>query len=75
MTEIALQGTSPAAATERHPKLGYAMATAAAALFAFNGTVSKVILTSTELSSLRLTELRATGVLCVYGRRGVGGGG
>ena len=42
------------------------MATAAAALFAFNGSVSKVILSSTEMSSLRLTELRATGAfLCL----------
>ena len=65
MTEIALPGTTMAA-RERDPKVGYAMATAAAALFAFNGTVSKVILTSTELSSLRLTELRATGAfLCL----------
>jgi drug/metabolite transporter (DMT)-like permease len=37
------------------------MATAAAALFAINGTVSKVILTSSGMTSLRLTELRATG--------------
>jgi drug/metabolite transporter (DMT)-like permease len=44
------------------------MATAAAALFAFNGSVSKVILSSTEMSSLRLTELRATGAfLCLAG--------
>jgi drug/metabolite transporter (DMT)-like permease len=64
VTEIALHGT--AAAAERHPRLGYAMATAAAALFAVNGSVSKVILSSTEMSSLRLTELRATGAfLCL----------
>jgi drug/metabolite transporter (DMT)-like permease len=37
------------------------MVTAAAALFAINGTVSKVILTSADITSLRLTELRATG--------------
>lgn len=66
MTEIALHGT--AAAREPHPRVGYAMATAAAALFAFNGSVSKVILSSTEMSSLRLTELRATGAfLCLAG--------
>jgi drug/metabolite transporter (DMT)-like permease len=64
VTEIALHGT--AAVAERHPRLGYAMATAAAALFAVNGSVSKVILSSTEMSSLRLTELRATGAfLCL----------
>jgi drug/metabolite transporter (DMT)-like permease len=37
------------------------MATAAAALFAVNGTVSKIVLTSSGMTSLRLTELRATG--------------
>jgi len=36
------------------------MALAAAALFAVNGTVSKVILTGGELTALRLTQLRAT---------------
>jgi drug/metabolite transporter (DMT)-like permease len=42
------------------------MASAAALLFAVNGSVSKVILSSTEMSSLRLTELRATGAfLCL----------
>lgn len=65
MTEIALPGI-PEAAAERHPRLGYAMASAAAVLFAVNGTVSKVILTSTDMTSLRLTELRATGAfLCL----------
>jgi drug/metabolite transporter (DMT)-like permease len=34
---------------------------AAAALFAVNGAVSKVILTGSGMTSLRLTELRATG--------------
>jgi drug/metabolite transporter (DMT)-like permease len=37
------------------------MATVAAALFAVNGTVSKIVLTSSGMTSLRLTELRATG--------------
>src|SRR6187399_3362849 len=37
------------------------MVTAASTLFAVNGTVSKVILTNGGISSLRLTELRATG--------------
>jgi drug/metabolite transporter (DMT)-like permease len=59
VTEIVLHD-EPFAATRR-PRLGYAMATAAAALFAVNGTVSKVILTSADMTSLRLTELRATG--------------
>ncbi|HEX5583860.1 EamA family transporter [Gaiella sp.] len=59
MTEVVLHD-EPFAAT-RHPRLGYAMATAAAALFAVNGSVSKIVLTSTGLTSVRLTELRATG--------------
>ena len=37
------------------------MVTTAAALFAINGTVSKVILTQSGITSVRLTELRATG--------------
>jgi drug/metabolite transporter (DMT)-like permease len=37
------------------------MVTTAAALFAVNGTVSKVILTQSGITSVRLTELRATG--------------
>ena len=48
MTEIVLHD-EPFAAT-RHPRLGYAMATGAAALFAINGTVSKVILTSADMA-------------------------
>ena len=59
MTEIVLHD-EPFAAT-RHRRLGYAMAVAAAGLFAINGTVSKVILTSADMTSLRLTELRTTG--------------
>jgi drug/metabolite transporter (DMT)-like permease len=59
MTEIVLHGARPAGPP--HPRLGYAMVTAASALFAVNGSVSKVILTSTGMPSLRLTELRATG--------------
>jgi drug/metabolite transporter (DMT)-like permease len=60
MTEIVL----PGARVERrrgHPRVGYAMLAASATLFAVNGTVMKVVLTSTGISSLRLTELRATG--------------
>ena len=59
MTEIVLHDEPFAAA--RHRRLGYAMAVAAAGLFAINGTVSKVILTSADMTSLRLTELRTTG--------------
>jgi drug/metabolite transporter (DMT)-like permease len=48
------------AAAPRRSALGYAMVLTAAALFAVNGTVSKVILAS-GISSLRLTEVRLTG--------------
>ena len=57
MVEIALPRTVPAA--ERRPRLGYAMTLVAASLFAVNGTVAKVILSS-GITPLRLTELRAT---------------
>jgi drug/metabolite transporter (DMT)-like permease len=53
-----------AARRERRPLLGYAMVTAAATLWAVNGTVSKVILAS-GLSSLRLAEVRSTGAFVV----------
>jgi drug/metabolite transporter (DMT)-like permease len=49
-----------AAEADRRPLLGYAMVLTAATLWAVNGTVSKVILT-TGLSSLRLAEVRSTG--------------
>lgn len=58
MTEVA-----PVALEEGlqcRPWLGYAMVMTAATLFAINGVVSKVILSS-GLSSLRLTEVRITG--------------
>ncbi|MFN2471346.1 MAG: DMT family transporter [Gaiellaceae bacterium] len=45
----------------RQPLLGYAMVLTAATLWAVNGTVSKVILTSADLSSSRLAEMRSTG--------------
>ena len=45
---------------EPRPALGYVMVMTAATLWAVNGTVSKVILT-TGLSSLRLAEVRSTG--------------
>lgn len=44
----------------RRPLVGYAMVTAAALLFAVNGTVSKVVLSS-GIGSLELTQVRATG--------------
>jgi drug/metabolite transporter (DMT)-like permease len=45
---------------EPRPALGYAMVATAAALFAVNGVVSKVI-EATGFSSQRLTEVRSTG--------------
>ena len=58
MTNVVLPDDARA---DRRPGLGYALALGAAALFAVNGTVSKVILTGGELTTLRLTQLRATG--------------
>ena len=58
----------PRAETARHrrPALGYAMLLVAATLFAVNGSVSKVILASDDISPLRLTEVRLTGAaLCL----------
>ena len=52
------------ATRERRPVLGYAMVMIAATLWAVNGTVSKVILTS-GLSSLRLAEVRSAGAFAV----------
>jgi drug/metabolite transporter (DMT)-like permease len=49
-------------AAHRKPRVGYAMATGAAILWAINGTVSKVILAS-GVSSLRLSQVRTTGAL------------
>jgi drug/metabolite transporter (DMT)-like permease len=49
------------AESERHPRLGYAMALTAAALWAVNGVVSKVIIESGGIPSQRLTEVRTTG--------------
>jgi drug/metabolite transporter (DMT)-like permease len=50
---------------ERRPVLGYAMVIAAALLFAVNGTVSKVVLSS-GISSLELTQVRATGAFAGF---------
>ena len=55
--ETALPRTVPA--VERRPRLGYAMTLTAASLFAINGAVAKVILSS-GITPLRLTEFRAT---------------
>ncbi len=51
---------------ERQPLVGYLMVLSAATLFAVNGTVSKVILAS-GLSSIRLSEVRATGAVLGLG--------
>lgn len=48
--------------TPRGPAVGYAMVAGSAALFAFNGTVSKVVLDS-GVTSLRLTQARCAGAL------------
>jgi drug/metabolite transporter (DMT)-like permease len=49
------------AESARQPRLGYAMALAAATLWAVNGVVSKVIIESGGVPSPRLTEVRTTG--------------
>ncbi len=51
---------------ERRPLVGYAMVIAAALLFALNGTVSKVVLSS-GISPLELTQVRATGAFAGFG--------
>jgi drug/metabolite transporter (DMT)-like permease len=51
---------APAVETDRKTVRGYLMVSVAAVLFAVNGVVSKVIL-STGLSSMRLSEVRSTG--------------
>jgi len=59
VTEIVLRG--PPEVDRASPRVGYLFVLAAATLFAVNGAVSKVILTGSGMTSLRLTELRATG--------------
>jgi drug/metabolite transporter (DMT)-like permease len=49
------------AESERHPRLGYGMALAAATLWAVNGVISKVIIDSGDVPAQRLTEVRTTG--------------
>ena len=75
MSELTLPATKQS--HHRRPRLGAAMTLTAACLWAINGAVSKVILVSTGISALRLTELRATaacaglaiGLLVVAGER------
>jgi drug/metabolite transporter (DMT)-like permease len=53
------------AESARHPRLGYAMALAAASLWAINGVVSKVIIESGSIPAQRLTEVRTTGAFAL----------
>jgi drug/metabolite transporter (DMT)-like permease len=53
------------AAPRRRPLLGYAMVWTAAALFALNGTVSKVVLAS-GISSVELTQVRSGGAFAGF---------
>ena len=46
---------------DRRVGTGYAMALAAATLFAVNGTISKIALTGSELSAVDYTQIRAAG--------------
>jgi len=55
----------PTAGRDRRPLLGYAMVWTAATLFAVNGTVSKVVLSS-GISSVELTEVRSTGAFAGF---------
>jgi drug/metabolite transporter (DMT)-like permease len=53
------------AARRRRPLVGYAMVLGGATLFALNGSVVKVILGESGISTLRLTELRTVGATLV----------
>ena len=55
-----------AAGPVQRPAVGYLMVVSAALLFALNGTVSKVVLQS-GISSLELTQVRATGAFLGFG--------
>jgi len=55
---------TPKVQTDRKTLRGYLMVSVAAVLFAVNGAVSKVIL-STGLSSPRLSEVRSTGAFAL----------
>jgi drug/metabolite transporter (DMT)-like permease len=56
---------SGAASASAHPLLGVGLVLAAAVLFAVNGTVSKLVLT-TGLDSLRLVEIRCLAAALVF---------
>ncbi|HXV33888.1 MAG TPA: EamA family transporter [Gaiellaceae bacterium] len=47
------------------PALGYALVWSAVVLWSLNAVISKVVLESTDLSSLRLAEVRATGAALI----------
>ena len=69
-TGAAAPGPEPAAAPNpapapAHPLLGVGLVLSAAALFAVNGTVSKLVLT-TGLGSLRLVEIRCLAAAAVF---------
>jgi len=66
VVETALPVATTDMARVQHPERGYAYLVVAAVLFAVNGTVSKVIL-DTEMSALRLTELRCAGAVVGLG--------
>lgn len=67
-TAVAPPAVAPppaAAGRTANPLLGVGLAVAAAALFAVNGTVSKLVLTS-GLSSLRLVEIRCVAAALIF---------
>lgn len=61
MSDVAIPTTSAAAGRPGRRRLGYAMVALAAALFAVNGSVSKLALEASGMGTLRWTELRTTG--------------
>lgn len=52
---------------DRREGLGYAMALTAATLFAVNGVISKIALTSGDLTATDYTQMRTTGALVLLG--------
>lgn len=52
---------------DRRARAGYAMALGAAALFAVNGTISKIALTGSELTAMDYTQVRTTGAFLLLG--------
>ncbi len=59
--DLPIMTTLPSAGTHRRAALGYAMTLTAATLFAINGSVSKLAIEATGMTTLRWTELRSTG--------------